>query len=109
MTIEELQAKPHGELCTLLDELAPQVLNARAHYEALIKQQRQAIAARDLNQAGLRIGEKVRLIGRFRRQTNPYALVSEPSSGFMFQVLNTEGEPVGQPQPEYMFGGFEKI
>lgn len=105
-TIEELQNAPYGEIVNALADLAPQVLDAHDRFKALVAQQRALIAARRLRESDLRLGDKVRLHGH----RMDFGLVVAPDPyGLMFQPLKKNGDPYGDPQPEIMLEGFEKI
>jgi len=109
-SIEEIQKLPYGELCDALITIGEQVLEARAHYNKLVERQRAYTAARDLIGSGLTIGDKVQMRGCCLGRKNPMALVVEPRLGsLMFQLLRKDGRPDGEPQPEFLFEGYEKI
>lgn len=109
-TIEELLTKPYGEICTALADLAPQVLEAYSHYKALVAQQGALIAARELMSADLRMGDKVRIQGRYDGRVCPLAeVVGANSAGPEFQLLDKKGQPQGVRLGAFMFDGYEKI
>jgi hypothetical protein len=109
-TIEELLTKPYGEICTAINDLAPKVVDARAHYQTLLAQQSALIAARELICADLRVGDKVRIQGRHDGKVCPQAqVVGADGGGPQFQLLDKKGQPYGDRISAFMLDGYEKI
>ena len=109
-TIQELLTKPYGEICGAIADLAPQVLEARARYKELLDAQSALVAARELMSADLRLGDKVRIQGRYDGKVCPLALVvGADGGGPQFQLLDKKGQPYGEKHSAFMLDGYEKI
>ncbi len=109
-TIEELLNKPYGEICAAINDLAPQVIEARAAYKALLDAQSNLVAARELLCADLRLGDKVRLRGRYEGKVCPLAIVvGADSGGPLLRLLDKAGQPYGDKLSSFMLDGYEKI
>lgn len=109
MKIEDLKTKPYGEICAACAEVGPQVLDAKARYDALAAEHRMYTTARELIGHGIWIGDRVQLRGRWAGKQDPIALVCGVSLGdIQFQVLRKDGQYHGEPIGAFMFEGWEK-
>jgi len=109
-TIEELLTKPYGEICAAIADLGPKVEEARLQHKALADQQRALIGARELINADLRPGDKVRVQGRYDGRVCPLALVvGADAGGPRFHLLDKKGQPCGDEFSAFMLEGYEKI
>lgn len=108
-TIEQINALPAAEIYARLDAMAPQVLAAREHFVALCAEQSSYLGARALHNAGLKIGDKVRVLLHDKQQTETAAVASTKGDTLVFQLLRKDGQPKGGLRGGWDFAGYEKL